>query len=711
MQRGLVHRFADPLPLDDAQARAWLGGKGASVALMTRMGLPVPAGFTLSTEVWRRFRRDGALSDELLALIRQEIEALAKVTGLRFGDAGAPLLLAVRSGAPSSMPGMLETVLDVGIDPSIERSLASRHGARFALDVRRRFLESYGCAVLGIPREAFDAVLARRDPRELEARELDVLASEYERMIRHESGEAIPEDPWAQLVGSICGVMRSWSAPRAAQYRAAHGIDEEEGTGVTVQAMVFGNLDERSGAGVVFSRNPTTGEAALWGEWLPRAQGEDVVSGRRTPLPLTSAQVRRGMMDTSLERALPETFSELVGICRRLEERFGDAVDVELTVEDGRLHILQCRPAKRTARAAARIAVEMQVEGILDRREALARVEPASLRQLLTPRLPDPQVLANAGVTPIARGLAASPGAAVGRIALDGEAASAFDPGEEVIFVRAETSAEDVETMCTVAGVLTAAGGLTSHAAVVARAMGKPCVTGASTLHVDYVRRLVAARSESGTRELREGDVITIDGARGLVYAEAVAVEPAPVSPHVETLLSWADSIRRPKVLAESASARLAQVGVSFGADGIVASGDVNPEAMVEAAGALPVWFVANGEVAARRALAVLRPNLDVLVTDAWASLRSDASERGVRLGARVSAEPPTLDALVLDVPDASAVTRAATLSLTPNTELVLRGEAAMSTELVTAFSGHSLRLAVPPLEVPGARLWAARAS
>lgn len=711
MQRGLVHRFAEPLPLDDAQARAWLGGKGASVALMTRMGLPVPPGFTLSTEVWRRFEAEGALAGDVLSMVRGEVAQLEQATGLAFGDARKPLLLAVRSGAPSSMPGMLETVLDVGIDAAIERALAEERGsARFALDVRRRFLESYGCAVLGVPREAFDAVLARRDPRELDAHALGGLVADYERLIRHESGQAVPDDPWAQLVTSIEGVLRSWRAARAAQYRAAHGIDEAEGTGVTVQAMVFGNLDERSGAGVVFSRNPTTGERAPWGEWLPRAQGEDVVSGRRTPLPLTSAQVRRGMRDESLEASLPATFSELREFCERLEERFGDAVDVELTVEDGRLYVLQCRPAKRTARAAARIAVEMQVEGTLDRSEALARVEPASLRQLLTPRLPDPQALAAGGVTPIARGLAASPGAAVGRVALDANAAAALGAGEEIILVRAETSAEDVETMRAVAGVLTAAGGLTSHAAVVARAMGKPCVAGATSLHVDYARRLVIARSETGSTELREGDTITIDGARGLVYATAVAVEPAPASPHVETLLGWADAIRSAKVLAVAGSARLARVGVSFGADGVLAGESESAEAVVEAAGALPVWLVANGEDTARRALPALRPGVDVLVTDAWAALREEARSRGVRLGAVASEQGPELDALVLDVPDVTAAARITALSLPENAEILLRGEAAVSPVALGALSGRSLWLAVPPLEVPGARLCAARA-
>ncbi|MEZ4340133.1 MAG: PEP/pyruvate-binding domain-containing protein, partial [Sandaracinaceae bacterium] len=348
-----------------------------------------------------------------------------------------------------------------------------------------------------------------------------------EELVRHESGEGIPEDPWVQLLGSIRGVLDSWRTPRAQKYRDAQGISNDEGTAVIVQAMAFGNLDPRSGAGVVFSRNPSTGERVLFGEWLAQGQGEDVVSGRQTPAPLTVAQLRRGMDDTSLETALPQVYAELGPICDRLEAHFGDVVDIEIAVESGRLFVLQCRNAKRTARAAARIAVEMQREGVVPTRtQALRQVDPASLRQLLTPRLPDPEVLAEKGIGPIARGLAASPGAAAGRVVLDAEAARSHGDGEELILVRADTSAEDVETIRAVSGVLTSAGGLTSHAAVVARAIGKPCVTGATNLHVDYTFRQVVAKL--GGQVLREGDLVTIDGSRGLVYADAVTVEPAP---------------------------------------------------------------------------------------------------------------------------------------------------------------------------------------
>jgi pyruvate,orthophosphate dikinase len=543
-----VFRFADPIPVD---ARRVLGGKGASLAEMTRMGLPVPPGFTLPI----------GFDGDLDAVLRAEIAHLETLTQLRFGET---LLVAVRSGAPSSMPGMLDTVLNVG--GASARGLGERLEGNRALDVRRRFLESYATVVLNVPRAAFDAILNRRDPRALEHPDLHALIAEYERAIKHETGQAVPDDPFVQLAAAVEAVRRSWSGARAQRYREAHGIAEDEGTAVTVQAMVYGNAGASSGAGVVFSRNPSTGERALYGEWSADAQGEDIVSGRRTPSPLTSAQVRRGLPDDSLERVMPEIFAALRSICGELERVWRDAVDVELTIERGVLYVLQCRPGKRNARAAARIAVELVGEGMITQSEALARIEPHSLRQLLTPRVPDPQSL---GVPPIARGLAASPGAATGKIVLDGGAASKLR-SEEVILVRAETSAEDVEAMRAASGILTSAGGLTSHAAVVARAMGKPCVAGATSLAVDYARRLLVVRGDR-TIELPEGYVITIDGTRGLVYGLAVPVEPTPPSEHVEKVLAWADGARRARVLAQAGSARLAQVGMSFGADAIAA--------------------------------------------------------------------------------------------------------------------------------------------
>lgn len=706
---GLLHHFDDPLPLDEGQARRWLGAKGASLAVMTRMGLPVPPGFTLTTELWRRHRVDGALPPDLSQPLGEALERLTRSTGLRFGDPDAPLLLAVRSGAPSSMPGMLETVLDVGIQSDIARGLDRHFGVQgLGLDVRRRFLESYGTVVLGVPREAFDALRGGRDPRSFDRPVLEQLVLDYERLVRHETGAAVPDDPFQQLLTSIEGVLRSWHGTRAEQYRAAHRIDEDEGTAVTLQAMVYGNLAVRSGAGVAFSRNPSSGERMLYGEWLAQGQGEDVVSGRRTPSPLVRAQVRRGQEDESLETAMPEVLTALRQVTEGLESRFGDAQDVEFAVERGQLFVLQCRAAKRTARAAARIAVEMVEEGALTRTRALARVEPVSLRQLLTPRLPDPQSLADGGLVPAARGLAASPGAAVGRIVLDGGAAARMGPGEELILVRSETSAEDVETMRVVAGILTAAGGLTSHAAVVARAMGKPCVAGATSVHVDYTRRLVVTRSDHGTVELREGDIITIDGARGLVYAAAVPVEPASASPHVESILAWADELRTVEVLAEVSSPRLAQVGMSFGADGLLASG-VTAETMRAAAGEGAVWLVVSPEAAT----GALQPGRDVVVLEPYdVGARALAAARGLAVGAVVRDEEPPegLDAWVVDLPDPAAVARLARREIPSGVRLALRGEAAMGAAALQALSGRVTALVVGPLDVPVGRLCAARA-
>lgn len=602
-----IHHFEEPLPLDGAAARRWLGGKGASVAQMTAMALPVPPGFTLSTDVWRALDAEGAVPADVLDALPEHVARLEKATGLRYGDPEAPLLLSVRSGGPTSMPGMLDTVLDVGLNGAVARGLAQRFDdAHFALDVRRRFLESYATVVLGVPHAAFDALLGHRSVEDLEHDELGALVTEMERTARHESGVAIPEDPWDQLREAVHGVLRSWRSERAAKFRDAHHIADDEGTGVTVQAMVFGNLSERSGAGVVFSRNPATGEKKLYGEWLPSAQGEDVVSGRRTPQPLMHAQVRRGMEDDSLEAAMPEITAHLADICETLEQHYGDVQDVEFTIERGALWVLQCRSAKRTPKAAVRVAADMVDEGALDKTRALRRLDPASLRQLLVPGLPDPERLAAQQVFPLARGLAASPGAASGKIVLDVDAAERAR-GEELILVRAETSAEDVAAMRHSHGILTAAGGLTSHAAVVARAMGKPCVAGATTLHVDYVNRRLITRDGRGT-SFAEGDVLTIDGARGLVYSGEVAVEAAAASPHVTRVLEWARDACRSQVIAEAGSARQVLEGRRFGADGALVRVH-DPEAidgLHEAVGEGALYLVVNS----REVLDALRPRL-----------------------------------------------------------------------------------------------------
>ena len=646
---GHIHRFDAPLPLDSAAARRWLGGKGAGLAEMTRMGLPVPPGFTLTTQVWRHWNQHGSLPDGLREAVLAEVARLEERTGLRFGDMRAPLLLAVRSGAPSSMPGMLDTVVDVGVNPEIARGLSQRYGEPlFGLDLRRCFVESYAPVVLGVPREAFDALLgpARAAPHALTLPKLEALLVDYERMLREE-GAIVPDDPHAQLFGSIEAVLRSWAGTRATQYRSAHGIAFEEGTGVTVHAMVFGNLDDRSAAGVVFSRNPSTGERGLFGEHLIRSQGEDVVSGRRTPLPLTQAQVRRGPEDVVVER--------------------------------GRLWVVQSRPAKRTARAAARIAVGLVEEGALTREQAILRIEAIGLRSLLTSQLPDPEALAAEGIAPIARGLAASPGAAAGPLV--------FEAGEGIL-VRADTSAEDVEAMRRALGVLTSTGGLTSHAAVVARALGKPCVAGASGLHVDYVRRVVVARGARDL-ELAEGTLVTIDGGRGLVYAGALAAEPAPVTAHAKIVLEWADAIRKARVFVE------AQTAVPAGAaDGVLATG---PEALREGAIGLAAG---DAEVQAMRSASphalVVAPLGVAGAEGVWGPLAGLLEHAGA-------------DPIVVAVVEVAAGERLERLDALRAERIVLRGPGALAAiEAAPPLAG--LAIAVAAADVPVAKMACARA-
>jgi pyruvate, orthophosphate dikinase len=705
-QERLVHRFADPL--DGADANERFGAKGVALSQMTRRGLPVPPGFTIARDAWAHYEQNARLPGELVAILRAEIAHLGSIVGARFGDASAPFLVSVRSGAASSMPGMLETVLDVGIDSDIARALSTRFGsARFGLDVRRRFVESYATVVLGVPREAFDA-LGKRDPRELDERALDALLADYDRLVRHEA-EPIPDDPWTQLERSIEGVMRSWRAPRAQQYRRTAGIGDGEGTAVSVQLMVFGNAPERSGAGVAFSRNPSTGERALMGEWITSMQGDDIVSGRRTPAPLTSAQIRRGQRDDSLEGTMPEIAAQLREICETLETHGADAQDVEFTIERGSLFVLQARPAKRTARAAARIAVEMVTEGVLTRELALERIEPASLRQLFLPRFPDPQRLAPSGIAPIARGLAASPGAANGKIVLDALAAERFGTPSELVLVRAETSAEDVATMRAVAGVLTAAGGLTSHAAVVARAMGKPCVAGATTLQVDYVRRLVIARTEAGSIELAEGHPIAIDGTRGLVYAAAVPAIPAASSEHVETILEWADAARKIRVFAEVTAEQLARGADNLGADGAFVARAADFEAAMRAGGEQPLWVLASSDDELREAGRVLRADRDLLFTDRPDEARALCPSLSIAIPIGLPAANPPRARLV-DLPNADAANRFVSSAIPSDASFVLRGEGAVSAHVLSALAGRVSAIVVTPLEVPIARLCAARA-
>ncbi|MCS6797655.1 MAG: pyruvate, phosphate dikinase [Myxococcota bacterium] len=577
----LVYDFGDPLP-QGTEERALLGGKGAGLAQMVRLGLPVPPGFTITTEACRHVRAasgrwpDG-LWDEVLAALGR----LEQRTGRRFGAGPSPLLLSVRSGARASMPGMMDTVLNLGLsEPCVEHLARESSNRRFALDARRRFIEMYADVVMGVAREHFERALADRKAAlgrpsmadaELPASALEDLVRVYLDIVRAHARRPLPEDPLEQLRGAIDAVFASWDNPRAVRYRRMHGLPDDWGTAVNVQAMVFGNLGDDSGSGVAFTRNPSTGEPHLYGEYLPDAQGEDVVAGIRTPRPLAAAAAAPGREHESLERAMPAAYAELQRLAQALERHFRDVQDIEFTIERGKLYLLQTRAAKRTARAAVRIAVDLVREGLRSPQQAIEIVDAAALEQLLHARLPDPDTLATRGVRPIAIGLPASPGAAVGRIVLDAdEAERRAAEGIDVVLVRRETSPEDIHGMKAARGILTATGGMTSHAAVVARGLGKCCVAGCATLHVDYEARTVTARTDAGqTVVLRPGDVVSLDGTTGRVYAGEVPVEAAASLPELDELMRWADASRRLKVYANADTPRQARMARSLGAEGI----------------------------------------------------------------------------------------------------------------------------------------------
>jgi pyruvate,orthophosphate dikinase len=584
-----VFYFGDGKAEGDGERRDLLGGKGAGLAEMTALGLPVPPGFTISTEVCGAFDKSGKLPALVEAEIASCLARIEKSTGSRFGDDGAPLLVSVRSGARASMPGMMDTVLNLGLNDATAAGLAKRtSNPRFVFDAYRRFIAMYADIALGVKKEHFEEALdatrarvaesrsidttrinreelKRRVPdSELPAEELSKLVSEFKAVVAKETGKDFPSDPKVQLAGAIAAVFRSWNNARAITYRRMHGIPDSWGTACNVQAMVFGNLGETSATGVAFTRNPSTGEKRLFGEWLPNAQGEDVVAGIRTPLPLLGK-------NDSLEHRMPESFRELAGVCAKLEKHFRDVQDVEFTIQDGKLYMLQTRAAKRTGRAAVRIAVEMQREGLVSKEEATLRVDASSLEQLLHPTL-DPK----APKKMLARGLPASPGAAQGHIVFSAdEAERRAGQGKPVILVRIETSPEDIHGMKAARGVLTARGGMTSHAAVVARGMGKPCVAGSSAISVNYEQQLmhITVYDESGqpseTVTMKKGDVITLDGSTGHVYEGAVPTVSAALTGEFGELMGWADAVRTMKVRANADTPLDARAARSFGAEGI----------------------------------------------------------------------------------------------------------------------------------------------
>jgi pyruvate,orthophosphate dikinase len=548
--------------------RDLLGGKGANLAEMTLLGIPVPPGFTLTTEVCAYIHAatnpEGALPDGLAEQVTAALARVGELSGTRFGDAEAPLLVSVRSGAPMSMPGMMDTVLNLGLNEDTVKALAKQTGdPRFAYDCYRRFVAMYGDVVLGVgaesEREASpfarlldDKKQARRVDRDVDlgAEDLRSLVTEYKIEILRRTEAPFPEDPRLQLWGAIRAVFRSWQNVRAQTYRRLHGISSALGTAVNVQAMVFGNLGADCATGVVFTRNPSTGERALYGEFLANAQGEDVVAGVRTPDPIAD-----------LAEHMPKAHQELLAVCERLERHFKSVQDLEFTIQRGRLWMLQTRTGKLSGQAMVRAAVDMVEEKLIDVRDAILRIEPGKLDEVLHPTI-DPE----ANVLPVARGGNASPGAAIGRVVFTASDAEAWvERGETVILVRTETSPEDIHGMKAAAGILTARGGMTSHAAVVARGMGKPCVTGCSAIRVD----LAAERFAVGKTQVRKGDPITIDGSTGDVYVGAVPLVPARLDEPFETLMGWVDEVRRLRVRTNADTATDARTARAFGAEGI----------------------------------------------------------------------------------------------------------------------------------------------
>ena len=555
----------------DASQRNLLGGKGANLAEMSSIGLPVPPGFTITTELCTYYYdHDHSYPDILDAQIQQALAGIEQETGRQFGSSDNPLLLSVRSGARASMPGMMDTVLNLGLTDESCAGLAAQTGdARFAYDSYRRFIQMYGDVVLEVDHGLFEDMLddmkldkGVTSDTELSADDLKSLVASFKQIVLDETGEPFPQDPKSQLWGAISAVFASWMNQRAITYRRLNDIPASWGTAVNVQAMVFGNMGDDCATGVAFTRNPSTGENQFYGEYLINAQGEDVVAGIRTPLPLTiEAKIQGGSDAMSLEEAMPDVFAQLDEVRHILERHYGDMQDLEFTVQQNTLYMLQTRSGKRTAEAALNIAVQMAQEGLISEDEALMRIAPESLDQLLHPTL-DP----DASRELIARGLPASPGAASGIIVLTAdEAEKKANQGERVILVRIETSPEDIHGMHAAAGILTARGGMTSHAAVVARGMGRPCVSGASDVRIDFDSQTVYL----GETELKAGEIITIDGGAGEVYLGQVDMVQPNLSGAFETVMGWADSYRRMAVRANAETPNDARVARDFGAMGI----------------------------------------------------------------------------------------------------------------------------------------------
>ena len=566
-----VYRFGGGTSDGEAGMKELLGGKGANLAEMASIGLPVPPGFTITTAMCAEFYAQGQnFPPSLRDQVAVGLGHIEQVTAKRFGDAADPLLVSVRSGARVSMPGMMDTVLNLGLNDETVEGLAAASGdPRFAWDSYRRFIQMYSDVVLGLDHYLFEEALEiLKEDRgvsldtELSDGDLRGLVGTYKAKVEEELGRPFPQDPHDQLWGAVAAVFGSWKAERAKVYRRLNDIPEDWGTAVNIQAMVFGNMGDTSATGVAFTRDPSTGDNAFYGEWLVNAQGEDVVAGIRTPQYLTrAARETAGARAASMEEAMPAAYAELAEVFGRLERHYRDMQDIEFTVQQGKLWMLQTRSGKRTAKAALKIAVDMAEAGLITREEAILRVDPSALDQLLHPTL-DP----NATRDVVTRGLPASPGAASGAAVFDSDTAeNRAALGEDVILVRVETSPEDIHGMHAAKGILTARGGMTSHAAVVARGMGRPCVSGAGSISIDLKARVMRVQG----REFREGDILTIDGATGEVMAGSVPTIEPELAGDFGVLMEWADEGRRLKVRTNAETPADCRTARGFGAEGI----------------------------------------------------------------------------------------------------------------------------------------------
>ncbi|MGA7263313.1 MAG: pyruvate, phosphate dikinase [Stellaceae bacterium] len=605
-----VYRFGDGAAEGRTDMKNLLGGKGAGLAEMSNLGLPVPPGFTITTEVCTYFyAHEKSYPTDLRDQVADGLAALEGSLGARFGDANNPLLVSVRSGARVSMPGMMDTVLNLGLNDQAVIGLARKSGdERFAYDSYRRFIQMYGQVVLGIDHHHFEELIENHKletgaslDTDLSAEDWRIVVSGFKDVVCQEHGQPFPQDPNEQLWGAIGAVFGSWMNPRAVTYRRLHDIPADWGTAVNVQAMVFGNMGPDCATGVAFTRDPSTGANAFYGEFLVNAQGEDVVAGIRTPQHLTIAgKEANNSALPAMEEVMPEVLTELHKVRRTLEDHYRDMQDIEFTVQRGKLWMLQTRTGKRTAQAALKIAVSLVEEGVIDREEAIRRIEPGSLDQLLHPML-DP----TAKTTVLARGLPASPGAASGKVVFSADEAESFAArGEAVILVRIETSPEDIHGMHAARGVLTTRGGMTSHAAVVARGMGRPCVAGAGDLRIDYEARTITARATL----VRAGEIITIDGSSGEVMVGEVPTIQPELSGDFATLMAWADAIRRLKVRANAETAIDARAACRFGAEGIGLSRTEHMFFEAGRIGAMRQLIMAEDEAGRRAALAELLP-------------------------------------------------------------------------------------------------------